>query len=110
VAGVEDRVARLERDYARLDQRDVNASQQLQSLTPLPTQMVRLESGLEALRDGLKAVKEDIDELRDGISDRTKEQSEERRSLKLALIGLTGVIGAALIGGVFLLLAGSGVS
>jgi citrate synthase len=108
MASVEDRIALLERDLTRLDQQDIFATQQLKALAPLPTQIVRMEGALASLREAMADLRREIAALRTAATEQTKEQSEERRALKLALIGLTGVILAALIGGVFVLVASHG--
>lgn len=102
---LEARVSRVERDSAVLEQRTLGLSQQIGNLGPLATQMVRLEGSVSSMREGLTDIRREISGIREGMDDRSKEQSDERRALKLALIGLTGVILAALIGGVFILLA-----
>lgn len=94
----ESRIGRLEREHAQLDERVGGLSRQMRELIPLTTSLVRLEGTVGS-------VKEDIHELRDGIADRDKQQADERRSLRLALLGLSGTILAALIAAVVTIVA-----
>lgn len=102
---LDQRVGRLERECSVIEQRHKGLEDDVRVLQPLPGQLIRLEGGIQSLREALGDVRREIKAVREGNDAKAKDQSEERRALKLALIGLTGVILAAVIGGVFVLIA-----
>jgi hypothetical protein len=93
----ESRLGRLEQAHARLDQRVDGLTRQVGELVPLTTGQVRLEGVVNGLKDDVSEVGEKVGDLRRVLEDRDKQQTEERRSLRLALVGLAGTILAALI-------------
>jgi uncharacterized coiled-coil protein SlyX len=95
---LESRVLRLEREAAALKQEVTDLSREVISLSPLTVAVARVEGQVTNLVN-------DVHDIQGQLKDRDKRASEERRSLKVALISLTGVITAALIGGLAAVIA-----
>lgn len=85
----ETRIGQLERETARFDQRLSGVERQVRDLTPLSTALVRVEGAVNT-------VKEDVADVRKQIQQR----GEQERSLRIALIGLSGTILVTLIGSI----------
>jgi uncharacterized coiled-coil protein SlyX len=94
----ESRLLRVERELAALKQEVTDLSREVTDLSPLKVSVARVEGHVGNL------VKE-VQDIHTQLSNRDERASEERRSLKVALISLTGVIAAALIGGFAAILA-----
>jgi len=101
----ETRLIRLERDNASMDERLRSLGRQVQDLLPLATSIVRLEGVVNGVKQDVSDVGEAVKEIKAGISDDTRRQSEERRSLRLALLGLAGTILASLVAALVTILA-----
>lgn len=102
----EARIGSLERDHARLDQRVSDLTNQVTSLLPLASGSVRLEAAAGGLKDDISRLELRIDAINKRIAERDQASTDERRSLRLALFGLTGTIVAAMIAAVATLIAG----
>jgi seryl-tRNA synthetase len=94
----ESRLLRVERELAALKQEVTDLSREVLSLSPLTVAVARVEGQIGNL------VRE-VKDIQDQLDTRDQRASDERRSLKVALISLTGVIGAALIGGIAAVIA-----
>ena len=93
----EARLGRLERQQAVSDQRLASLEARVGDLTPVATAAVRLEGAVNGLKD-------DVAEIKGSIQAR----GEQDRSLRIALIGLSGTILVTLIGAIVAVLASSG--
>jgi chaperonin cofactor prefoldin len=93
----ETRLGQLEQEQARLGVRLQTIEQQVTDLRPLTTGLVRLEGRVSGLRDDVHDVGERVSAVQQSVEDKAQAQVEERRSLRVALIGLTAVIVAAMI-------------
>lgn len=91
------RLGQLEQEQARLGVRLQTIEQQVTDLRPLTTGLVRLEGRVSGLRDDVHDVGERVSAIQQSVEDKAHAQVEERRSLRVALIGLTAVIVAAMI-------------
>jgi hypothetical protein len=100
-----DRVNRVEQDLARMSERYKALAEQVKAFLPLPIKVTEVAAAVVQVATSLADLSKDFDELKRDLTDVNKMHIEERRSLRVALIGLTGVILAAIIGGVFLLVA-----
>lgn len=88
------RIGQLEREMSSLVTRVEANERSIGSLLPLSTALVRLEGGIEV-------VKEDVHEIRE----QSRARGEQERSLRIALVGLSGTILVTLIGSIVTLLA-----
>ena len=95
----ETRLRHLERELAQLQQRVADLVQEVHDLTPLIVAVTRLEGTVGN-------VKSQVEDVRATLSAREREATDERRSVRVALYGLTGTIAASLIGGVAALIVG----
>ena len=102
---VDSRMGRLEQSHARLDQRVDGLAQQVTALVPLTAGFARLEEVVNGVKDDVLAVGGQVSEVRSSIAKRDQQQTEDRRSLKIVLLGLTGTIAAALIAAVATIVA-----
>jgi hypothetical protein len=87
------RIGQLERELAGLTPRVSALEAQVRELFPLTTGLVRLEGSLNV-------VKQDVYEIKKEQHERT----EQERSLRIALIGLSGTILVTLIGAIVTIL------
>lgn len=101
----ESRIGRLEREHARLEARVESIATQVGELIPLQTGLVRLEGVVNGVKDDVHAIGGQIADVRGALADRDKQQTEERRSLRLALLSLAGTIIAAIIAAVITIAA-----
>jgi uncharacterized protein YlxW (UPF0749 family) len=102
---IDTRVGKLEQDAARLQQRVEDLSNTMRTFAPMVVTMTRLEESVKGLHDDVSACTTSVSQIRNAIDDRERRYSQERRSLRIALIGLSGVIFAALISAAGTLLA-----
>lgn len=90
-------MGRVEQAQAAIAARLDAAERAIRDLSPLITGLVRLEGRVGGIKDDVSDVREQVGDIRESIRERDKSQTEERRSLRLALLGLAGTILAALI-------------
>ena len=101
----ESRLNRLERENASLSERVGALGRQVQDLLPLATSIVRLEGVVNGVKQDVADVGDAVKEVRSGITADTHRQAEERRSLRLALLGLAGTILASLVAALVTIIA-----
>ncbi len=101
------RLQRLEERQAATHQRLTTLEREVEILNALPVAVARLEGGLVDVRDDVRDLCTAMAAIRLSIDDRELQTSEERRSLRIALIALSGVILAALIAAAATIVAAS---
>jgi hypothetical protein len=101
----ESRIGRLERDHARLEQQVIDLANDVKELIPLSTALVRLEGRVEGVKNGVLTLGQNVNGIKRAMDTREQDVTDERRSVKVALIGLSAVIGAALIAAIATILA-----
>lgn len=97
---VEGRIGRLEQKAAALEQRVTDLGSQVTALSQLPREMERVIGQIQSVRDDVRDLGDGVRSIRASLESRDKQTTDERRSLRIALITLTGVIIAALIAAV----------
>lgn len=75
-------------------------AQDVEALNELRQTVARLDERMSGVETNVKATRETIGKVRDAIEERDKAATDERKATRTALLGLTGVIVAALISGV----------
>lgn len=90
---LEERVGNLEQRQAALEAQLTDARREIRTLSALPVQFAELANSVLNLKD-------DIKEISDAISSRDRQASDERRSVRIAMLSLIGVILAAVIAAV----------
>ena len=98
-------MALAEQDLVRISERYTALATALTSMAALPLTVVEIKGSVTGLSRQFSDLSKDFEDFKKDLSGVNKLHVEERRSLKVALIGLIGVIAAALIGGIFLLVA-----
>lgn len=93
------RLDRLETRTSRLEERQAAHHQRLITLESAIAAAAGQSTAIALLNVGLTELKGDVAELGNTIASRDNAQTAERRSLRLALLSLSGVIIAALIAG-----------
>lgn len=86
----ESRIRALEREQARMDQRLSDLATDVHGLVPLVVGVAQLQGSMERL-------KTDVEQIKTLLDDRDKQATDERKSVKVAMISLIAVILAALI-------------
>jgi uncharacterized protein YoxC len=102
---VESRLLRLERETAMLSQRVEDINTQVTQMPSLVREVVTLTGSMNQLQGHVQSVAEDVHGVQQLIDDRERRASEERRSVRVALIGLSGTIIAAMIAAIVTLIA-----
>lgn len=95
----ETRLRVIERELAQVQQRVADLVQEVHDLNPLVVAVTRLEATMGT-------VKGDVESVKLNLRERDKQATDERRSVRIALIGLTATIIASLIGGAAALIVG----
>lgn len=95
----------MERELAGHAERLRNLEADVAILPDLRVAVARVEDGVAAAAAAAAGARESIGQVRTALEQRDKTASEERRSVRVALIALTGVIAAAIIGGAATVLA-----
>jgi hypothetical protein len=90
---IHDRVTKVEQNQATLMAQMDEVRRQITILGTLPV-------GFAELANSVLNLKDDVKELTEALTDRDKQATDERRSVRTALLSLTGVIIAALIAAV----------
>lgn len=91
------RLQRLEERQAATTQRLITLEREVAVLNALPVAVARVEGAVADVRGDVVDLGSALNAVRVSIDDRELQTSEERRSLRIALIALSGVILAALI-------------
>jgi uncharacterized coiled-coil protein SlyX len=110
------RVGALEQSAARIEQRVDDLSTTVRTFAPTVVTIARIEEAMKSLYNDLHACSLSVDAVKTALAqdrndrqqteeERRKSARSESRSLRLALIGLSGVILAALITAVASLIA-----
>lgn len=102
---MDSRVKDLEIETTRLKGSIDNLSVDVKTLTPLNISYVGLSAKVENLKTDFDRLSSDIKNVVDGIKERDKTAAEERKSLKVALFSLSGIILSTIIGGIVTLVA-----
>ncbi len=98
---LDSRVGRVEREAATLAESVRGLQEAVRTIPALAQQVAVIASGMTDVRD-------DIASLRSSLTERDKDAAQDRRSLRNAVIGLVGVILAAIIGLVATIIASRG--
>jgi hypothetical protein len=97
-ATIESRVNDLAIAQAAAEQRVAELVRQVGLLSPLTTQIVEVKGFVKEVQNEVGRVGERVEKIDQGILNRAKEEREDRRSVKIALYGLTGSILASVVG------------
>lgn len=104
---LEGRVRATERELAVLGSQVKDLGNDVRELMPLVVATTELRGAITGLRNDVGTVKREVGEVKQALDARDRTATEERKAVKVALIGLTATILAAVIGGsVTLLIAG----
>jgi chromosome segregation ATPase len=101
----ETRLLRLEREIAMLSQKLQDFQERIADLFPMMRHVIELQTQVKSLEEDVETVTAVCNRIRTSLEDRDREATQERRSVRAALIGLTGAILAAIIAAVTTLLA-----
>lgn len=99
---------RVEHETARLGQRVEDIGEVLRSFAPLTVQVAKVEAAVVGLVGDVHDCTASVASVRASIEDRDKRSSEERKAVKVAIIGLISVILAGILS-LFGALIGAGV-
>ena len=102
------RFSDLERTVFELRLAAKELEDEISELLPLVPGFARLQGSYEGILRELEHTRESIGAIRSSIEDRDRTASDERKAVRVALIALTGVITASVIGALATL-AASGV-
>lgn len=102
---LEDRVLHIERDMATAMERIQNLRGRVDDLTPLAKEVTILNEQVSGIVEDIRGLGKQIGAVGTMLEQRDKTASSERASVRVALIALTGTIGASVIAGVITLLA-----
>jgi hypothetical protein len=89
----EARLARLERENAVTAQRLHTLEEQVKDLVPLGTALARFQEIVNGLGDDIRGLKKELES-----------RTQQERSLRIALIGLSGTILVTLVGAIVTIL------
>lgn len=95
----------VEARVERLGQHVEDLDEDVRGLAPLGVLTARIEERMAALEGDVRELGVLVAGLRQALEDRDRSATQERRAVRVALIGLTGVILAALISGIAAVLA-----
>lgn len=101
----ETRIGTLEQNHARLEQRVTDLAEDMRALAPVRESMARSGAELEALARDVATVKKSVAEIDANLKNRDNAATSERQATRRALIALTAAIMAALIAGIFTVIA-----
>lgn len=87
----------VRRDVAVLTRRMDDLESDVKAIAPLVSTVAELGVRVDNVVAGIGGVRDSLGHVRTALEDRDKSATEERRSLRVALIGLTATIAAALI-------------
>lgn len=90
----------VEREVAELTTMLDNVREDVAALAPVVELATRLDVRMGNVETGIERTAKTIGAIRTALEDRDKQATDERKSVRIALIGLTGVILAALIAAV----------
>jgi chromosome segregation ATPase len=105
---VESRLGRLEQSTAQVHQRVEDLDRDVRTFAPMVVSLVRVEESVKGLVEDTKACRQSVAEVRKTIAEdrderaqlereREKAERDRAQSMKVALVGLTGAIVAAII-------------
>lgn len=100
MATLEYRISELAAAQAVSEARVTDLANQVQQLTPMTTQIVEVRASVREVQKEVAGVGRQVEKVDKGIADREREQREDRRSIKIALYGLTTSIIASGVGAV----------
>lgn len=101
------RLNNLEKELSRLEQKFEDLSRDVITLVPLSLSFVKIESSVESLNKEFHQILDGIKEREKESKDERKEIANDRKSVRVALYGLAGIIIASIIGA-FATLAAAG--
>lgn len=104
-ATMDSRVKDLELEQTRIKSSLETLNTDVKTLTPLNISYVELNGRVGNLKNDFDRLSADIKSVVDGIKERDKTAAEERKSLKVALFSLSGIILSTIIGGIVTLVA-----
>lgn len=104
-ATMDSRVKDLELEQARFKSNLDALTVDVKTLNPLNISYVELSGKVGNLKSDFDRLSSDIKGVVDGIKERDKTAAEERKSLKVALFSLSGIILSTIIGGIVTLVA-----
>ena len=104
-ADIEDRLRKTEQNVAVMDAAVTDLKIDVHDLGHVPTQIATVNAAINGLTATVTGLTKDITEIRDALAARDKSATDERRALRVALVGLTSSIIVALITGLFAYLA-----
>jgi hypothetical protein len=95
----------VEVQIARLDQKVEDLRRQVTDVVHVAPSVAELKTDISYMRATMDGYHTDLQDLRTTLAERDKAVSDERRSTRIALWSLVGVLGASIITGAAAVLA-----